>query len=426
MQKLTFYKNVHFIGILGTSMRNLARFTMAFGICVTGSDIAYDGNLPSFLSEIKVKKRFCETDFLDTQLVVFTGAISSDDPEITLCKKLGIETVPRSQYLNALSEQFNTIICVAGTHGKTTTCGMIGKVLKVANLSPAVHMGGEYESFFPFSREYFVTEACEYKRSFLSLTPNVCLILNTEYDHPDCYSSEIEVKEAYLKFARKTDARGVVISDEPLSSGTFNVVIGRDVYPTNVINNDGYYTFTPVVNSQALSPITLRVPGYHNVKNALFCILTCKYLGVNYDYIKQGLEKFEGVHRRYTKLTKKCGEVIVDYAHHPTEIKAVIDTAKAGSRRVRVFFQPHTYSRTKAFFEGFVDALSAADIVYVVEEYPARETPDMGIDALTLYSEVKKYVDGGYLTLSEAKAKLEEPYDVTLVLGAGNISQITD
>ena len=424
MQKLTFYKKIHFIGILGVSMQNLARFSMSFNIGVSGSDDAFCGEKPWFLSDVTIKKAFVAEEFKDVDLVVYSGAITDTHPDMILSRKLNIEMVRRDEFLAKLLEEFDISICVAGSHGKTSTSSMIAEILKVANLRPALHIGGEYGNFFPFSNRYVVSEACEYKRSFLALSPTISVILNTEYDHPDCYATREELREAYLRFARRTKAHGVLISPFYIPNGTENIVIGQDVYAKNIQNDGEYFSFTPVVNGVEKERITLSVPGLHNVQNALFSIAVANHLKVDYKYVKSGLESFLGAKLRYTKKTTPYGDIIVDYAHHPTEIKAVIDTAKLNSHAIRVLFQPHTYSRTKAFYDEFVSVLSACSPLYIVEEYPARETPDMGIDAYQLYLGLRDKTKAYYLTLPEIKGLLNTPYPTTLILGAGNISQI--
>lgn len=407
-------------------MRNLARFTKSFGIAVSGSDDGFLGKKPSFLSEDTIKKEFTTEELKGIELAVYTGAIPDTHPQLLLLKGLGVELIRREEFLAKLLECFKTSICVSGTHGKTTTCGMIGCILKSANLRPAVHMGGEYGDFFPFDYQYAVSEACEYKRSFLKLSPNVCVILNTEYDHPDCYENENAVKEAYLRFSRKTKADGVVISPFPIPSGTQNITVGVDVYAVALEAEGEYYSFIPVIGNIKYDRIKLATTGRHNVDNALFAIAVANYLKIDYANIKSGLESFTGVNLRYTQKNLPCGRVIVDYAHHPSEIKAVVNTAKLSGIEPRVFFQPHTYSRTKAFFNSFVEVLADCSSLYIVEEYPARETPDEGVSAYELFLALKDKTDTRYLTLTEAGDTINSPHPLTLVLGAGNISQITE
>lgn len=425
MQKLNFYKKVHFVGILGVSMRNLARFAMSLGITISGSDDGL-GKLPSFLEGVTIKKEFSDEELKGVQLAVYTGALSDTHPQLMLLKKLGIELVRREEFLAKLLECFKTSICVSGTHGKTTTCGMIGSILKSANLQPAVHIGGDYGDFFPFRYDYIVCEACEYKRSFLSLSPNVCVILNTEHDHPDCYQSEREVKEAFLRFSRKTKADGIVIAPFPIPSGTKTLTVGVDVYAEDIKANGEYYSFIPVISNVKHQRIKLSTTGRHNVDNALFAIAVANHLKIDYAYIKSGLENFTGVNLRYTQKLLPCGRVVVDYAHHPSEIKAVLDTARLSGIEPRVFFQPHTYSRTKAFFDNFVEVLSSCKSLFIIEEYPARETPSDGVSAYQLFLALKDKTEARYLTLSQAFSAINSPHPLTLVLGAGNISQIIE
>lgn len=405
-------------------MRNLARFALSFGAKVTGSDDGYNGINPPFLEEVVIKKRFSEDELTDIDLVVTTSAIPDTHEQLLIIDKLGKKRIKREEFLDIISREFETFITVSGTHGKTTTCGMLGEILNSTNIHPAVHLGGEYGNFFPFSKKVLVSEACEYKKSFLSLTPDVCIILNTEYDHPDCYKSQKEVNDTYLRFARKTKSDGVVISPYPILSGTENLVVGRDIVASKVRLECGTYSFVPVINGVEKERIHLLVPGKHNVQNALFAILVARYLKIDYSHVKSGLERFSGVNLRYTIKTLSCGKVIVDYAHHPSEIGAVLNTVNEIDTTPRVFFQPHTYSRTKAFFNQFVEVLKPCKPLYIVEEYPARESPQDGVDAYTLYLSLKDKTEAYYLTLEEAYEVIKEQHPLTLVLGAGNISQI--
>lgn len=407
-------------------MSVLARFCTHFAISVTGSDARYSNNPPKGLERVKIKKSFSKVDLQNTELVVYTSAIAGSHEELVIAKRLGIECVGRDVFLAKLLEEFKLSICVAGTHGKTTTTSMLGQILKCANLSPALHVGGEYGDFFPFDKNIIVSEACEYKRSFLSLTPDICIILNTEYDHPDCYASQSEVMDAFLHFSRKTKAKGVVISPYPMSSGVENLVVGRDIIAVDIVDTGGYYSFTPIIKGVACEQIRLSVKGRHNVTNALFAILCAYYLKVDYTHIKLGLQSFRGVKLRYTERYLDIGKVIIDYAHHPSEIQATVDTVKCENLPTRVFFQPHTYSRTKAFFNEFVTALTPCNPLYIVEEYPARETPDMGASAYSLYQALKEQTDVCYLTLNQAREEIKKPYPLTLIMGAGNVSDILD
>lgn len=425
MKKLLNYKKIHFVGILGSSMRNLAKITEKFGILISGSDIDYNGES---LGNFVVKKRFSPEELMGVDLVVYSSAVPENDFERKIAQELKIETASRAEFLGKLSQEFRKVIAVSGTHGKTTTSAMIGELLKFLDLSPALHIGGDYKNFFPFKKDYFVTEACEYKNSFLSLTPDISLILNVEYDHPDCFSSLKDVEKSFQAFAQNTKQDGFIISEcgTDFGENKNNLHVFKDIKYEIIGENNGFFSFSPILFEEKLPDVHLKVRGIHNVKNACFALLAVFSLGLPVAPCCKALESFTGAERRYQKVVKNGCEFVVDYAHHPTEIKTAIAVARMDGKRVKVYFQPHTYSRTKALFDEFCEALSLADEVVIIKEFPARETPSCGKNAYELYLALRSTMHCSYVDyIPKDKIFKENTQNTTiLVLGAGDIGEI--
>ena len=426
MKNLINYSKIHFIGILGSSMRNLALFAQNFGISVSGSDKSFTNQ---FISQgILIKKSFAKRELLDVDLAVYSSAIPENNAELRFFKKRGVPCISRAQFLRLLSNEFKTVIAVSGSHGKTTVSAMTAHVFSTLGLSPALHIGGNYKRFFPFSRDFFITEACEYRDSFLTLSPDVGVVLNVEYDHPDYFASLQDVYSSFEKFSKNIRPSGTLIMGKKVLLNAPNTLkVGENAYAQNVREKDGFFSFTPIIDGKVLPDITLSTQGEHNVKNALIVLLIAKACGLDLSCVCFALRSFTGVDRRFQKVIKNNKEYILDYAHHPTEIKATIDTAKLFKKPVTVYFQPHTFSRTKALLDEFCSVLTTADKVVIVQEFPSREGKEMGVSAYELFLKINPYIPSIYQTLSEAKERiLQEDTDknTVLVLGAGDIDTI--
>lgn len=426
MENLTNYSKIHFIGILGSSMRNLAVFAQKFGISVSGSDKNFTNQF--IAPDITINKSFDYHALCDVDLVVYSSAIPENDRELCYFKSRGVQCISRAQFLRLLSKQFKTVIAVSGSHGKTTVSAMTAHVFSMLGLSPALHIGGNYKQFFPFSQDFFITEACEYRDSFLSLSPDVGVVLNVEYDHPDYFASFQDVYSSFEKFVKNIPSSGTLITGKNvLLEAPNSLKIGKNAYAQNVREKNGFFAFTPVIDDEILPEVTLSVPSYHNVENALIVLLIAKACGLNLSLSCKALSSFSGVDRRFQKVVKDNKEYILDYAHHPTEIKATIDTARLFKKPVTVYFQPHTYSRTKALIQEFCQVLTTADEVVIVQEFPSRENKEMGVSAYELFLKISPFVPSIYQTIIDAKERiLKEDTDkhTVLVLGAGDIDTI--
>lgn len=431
MKNLLEYKKVHFIGILGSSMSNLALLSKALGLYVSGSD-KRSSDLLSLLKDhhIDAYVGHRPDTAIKSDLIVYTAAIHKCDPELQACIRNGIECVNRAEFLGKFCELFENVIAVSGTHGKSTVTAMLGEIFKSAGLNPCVHLGGVYKTFRNFDKKFLITEACEYKESFLSIKSDFPIILNIESDHPDYFKSMTDLYSAFGKFANNSKQNAPIITQEHINitDSRKSYKVGRDAYALSLSEQFGFYSFTPYILGKKYPTVTLKVRGEHNVTNALFALLVSALNNIDPIIATTGLENFYGVDRRYQTVKKINGaEIVLDYAHHPTEIKAAIKTAKLYSKKVTVYFQPHTYSRTEKLFSSFLTAFDDADEVIIIEEYPARETPDMGKSAKELADALFLRKKCKYASLENAKKfLLNSTYvdETVLLLGAGNIDSL--
>jgi len=423
MKNLKECKKLYFLGILGSSMKNLALLCTKRGISVCGCDITYDGITDH--NELNVVTEPCEKDFNGVDAVVYSSAIPKDSKAFILAKNSGAELLSRGEFLYNFSSIFKTVIAISGTHGKTTVTSMIGKIFTDSNKSPAVHIGGDW-TITEYEYDYFITEACEYKNNFLTLRPDISVVLNAEYDHPDCFSSKEDVLRAFLSFVRNTKPEGVVFSKENFEIPARLYLTDDVAKAENLNQKNGYFSFTPVIFSKKYDHVALSIRGEHNVYNALVALLVCYTAGIDMQIACKSLSEYKGVNRRYQTINKYGREFILDYAHHPTEIDCSIKTAKLHGEKVSVYFQPHTYSRTEALFDDFVKVLSQADQLTIVEEFQARESADMGVSAYKLYQALNKIRPTRYLEKEQLKhaimSEKDNPYTI-LLLGAGDIDK---
>lgn len=401
---------VHFVGINGVSMRFLASLCRARGVEVSGSDITLSGHKASYV--------------VGADAVVYSYAISADNVEILEAKKLGIPMLSRAELLGVLSKEYGEVLAVSGTHGKTTTTAMLAAALR--HLNPTCHVGGSVNGVCGNigGGSLFITEACEYRESFLSLAPDYAVVLNVQLDHADYYGSYQRFYTAFEKFTAQSKTALVCGDNEARTlrgkerTFTFGLKPHNDYYAHIVSELNGYYTFEVFCRDKKLADITLSVRGEHNVLNAMAVIAYCHLSGRDFCDI-QG---FTGVDRRFEALCKiGKAEIISDYAHHPHEIECTLELAKKIYRSVFVVFEPHTYTRTAAFSKEFASALSIADECLLLPVYPAREEPIPGVDS----SLIGKY--GGFMvasSYSEAQkilARNMSEYDCVLFMGAGTV-----
>ncbi len=404
---------IHFIGINGVSMRALADFMRLRGHEVTGSDMSNGGHSA---------KNVCGCD-----LVVYTNAVPPDNVEIQAAKRLDIPVIERATFLGEYSRKFKKVVAIAGCHGKSTAAAMTGEALYP--LFPTVHVGVCGASHGG-SDSVFVTEACEYRRSFLHLSPSIGVILNIGYDHPDSYRDMNELIGAYKLFAENCD-RILINGEDPACKTVRGITFGlspSDYYSARNIKSDcGYRTFDFYVNGAKKAHVKPNAAGAHNVMNALAALSVCDMLGVPAHIAASRLELFGGLPRRFERLGIACGKtVFTDYAHHPDEIRATIALAREMFPSVAVVFQPHTYSRTAALLDEFAAALSAADAVILMPVFAAREKPSDGVDSDALYKKLDRLGANAYLAKTAEEIEgLCKPMTqkAVLFLGAGDIDR---
>ena len=435
-------KYIHFIGIGGISMSGLATLTLKKKIKVSGSDVKDSDvlhKLKNLGATIFIGHKASNISYQD--LVVFTGAIKKDNAEMVEAKKLGIPCIERSEYLGYLSSKFQVAIAVAGTHGKTTTTAMLSKCFLDAKLCPEIHLGGCVDFLkgsVKSGKNIFITEACEYRESFLKLKRNYAVILNMEADHLDYYKTFKSMQSSFVKFANRSNT--LITSCEIANKYKFKcsrvLTISLNDSTANycaknlILSKNGGYSFEVYKNGTFFYNFTLKILGKFNVYNALSVIAICDEFNINKVNIYQSLLTFKGVKRRLEYIGELNNlKVIHDYAHHPTEIENVLNGFRdVFSGELIVVFQPHTYSRTKDLLNEFVKVLSSniIDKLILVPTYPAREKKEDGVSASELAQVLKKKRQHiYYMSLKKAKKFLCDYSNASniavLVLGAGDI-----
>lgn len=412
MYQIKFNKpeHIHFIGIGGISMSGLAEILLGAGFTVSGSDTK-PSDLTAHLENMGAKIFYgqCAENISSTySCVVYTAAIHTDNPEYTRCVELNLPMLSRAQLLGQIMKNYKTAIAVSGTHGKTTTTSMISSVLLAAQADPTISVGGILEAIGGNIRvgksDTFITEACEYTNSFLSFYPTMSIILNIEEDHMDFFKDLDDIMNSFHLFAKRLPEDGVLIINKEIKNYeavtedlsckviTYGMDASCDYYAENIsYNTQACGQFDVMYHGECLGHISLNVTGKHNVSNALSAIAAGRYLNIPMEQIRSGLSGFTGTNRRFQYRGTLNGVTIIDdYAHHPTEIRATLEAAKNyPHREIWCVFQPHTYTRTKAFLKDFAAALSLADHVVLADIYAARETDTLGISSLTLQREIE-------------------------------------
>ena len=453
---------VHFIGIGGISMSGLAQILLHRGIAVTGSDWLESRAVDHLrILGAAICVPHSASIITGQTLVVHTAAIPADNPEMVEARRLGIPIMDRARFLGNLAEGYGNTVAVSGTHGKTTSTGMIATVMMTADLNPTIHIGGMLASIGGNTRfggtGLFVMEACEYKNSFLQFHPNHALILNIEADHLDFFRDLDDVLAAFAQYSRNVPLSGTLVLNlddagcrtlasrldrtytgfqltAPDSGDGIRTAAGGPVYhAANLAYDHGYARFDACLADKCLARIVLAVPGRHNASNALGCFALCHQAGLGPDLIADGLARFTGTGRRFEYRGETGGvDIIDDYAHHPTEIAATLDTAAFMTKgRIICVFQPHTYTRTRELFKDFVEVLGKADEAILLDIYAARE-PDLGlVHARDLVESILKTGRHAAYASSFAEAadmvrKLANPGDLVITMGAGDVGRVAD
>ena len=420
--KLSLPQHVYLVGIGGVSMSGIAEHLHLLGHHVCGSDRTpndYTKRLQSL--GVDVQRESASVAGFD--LVVKTSAVKNDHPQIVEAKALGIPIALREEILGAIFDGYSTRIAICGTHGKTTATAMLHHVLERCKVSHTAFIGGSY-----LGRNYFggdgivVAEACEYNASFLHLHPTHTLCLNIEYDHPDCYQSVADVERAFQKLFEQSQR---VVLPQNLQKLAPRGVFWDDFVAKNIFATDHRTTFDLLHKGHFVGKIRLPIVGEHNVKNALAVVALCHELKLPLLAVCHALCSFCGVERRWTEVDYKC-KLVCDYAHHPTEIATTVKTAQSITKgNVVCIFQPHTFTRTKAFWKHFATCFCGVTVV-CLPIYPAREKPIEGVTSQNLTAFAKQIgIDAYYCdTFDQAKRFVESitaKSDTILILGAGDV-----
>ena len=407
---------IHFIGSRGASISQLMKITRNLGVEVSGHD-ALDS---------------CQPLSVNADAIVYSSAVKPDNPILVRAQELSIPTLDRSVFLGKLAKIFNNVYAVAGCHGKTTTTAMLWQTL--SHVNPTVHLGGEYSAIdatnYGINREIFITEACEYKKSFLTLHPTVAVINNIDLDHTDCYGSIDETVSAFKQFCNNCKTVIVNGDDEKCANLSHNALtfgLGENCNfrALSVTKNElNQYSYSLFVFGQFIGEISLSVSGIHNLYNSLGAVALALLHGVNFSLIQKNISLFNGVKRRCELIYDKSIQIYTDYAHHPNEIVATIDALKNQHGKTIVVFQPHTYSRLKDLFDGFISAFEKADTLVLCPVYASRESVAT-ISSIDLLNKINVPADKHYFADFEQVFyfldKTVKRDDTILFLGAGNI-----
>ena len=438
-------KRGYLIGIGGVSMAPLAEVLHGEGLSISGSDMSRSEKVTELEGKgIHVNiGHHAENVTPDLDFIVRTAAVRDDNPEIRAAHELGIPVFERTQAWGTIMKAYRTALCISGTHGKTTTTSMCTHILMAAEKDPTVMIGGTLPLLQAGHRvgkgDTIVLESCEYYDSFLSFFPTIAVILDIEADHLDYFKDLDAVKASFRKFAELVPPDGFVIANAD-DANTMDALAGLDrqmltfglsedaeVRAVNIVSNGAQTEFDVVRNGRLFAHLELRVPGVHNVKNALAATAAAMVIGISPTAVKYGLAGFSGANRRFEFKGKFNGaDVYDDYAHHPGELKALLDAVEPlGYKRTVVVFQPHTYSRTQALFDDFVEQLKRPDLTYLAEIYAAREKNTLGISSEDLAKQIPNSLFfPSFEELEKALAWTVMPGDLVLTVGAGDVYRI--
>lgn len=443
---------IHFIGIGGISMSGLAEIMHDNGHIVSGSDMKHS-KVSDHLETLGLTIHYGHSqDNIadDLDMVVYTAAIASDNPELVAAKEHCGTVVTRSKFLGLLMQSYDFPICVSGTHGKTTTTSMLAHGLLAANLNPTITVGGILKAIHGNihlgAQKYFLTEACEYCDSFLDFFPKIGIILNIEEDHMDYFKDIHQIRNSFQKFSCKIPENGFLaingdiddlntfLSPVTCTVETFGFDSTCDWYADNIVYNDcACASFDVYYKNNLKGHISLNAPGKHNISNCLSVCSVCNFLGIDLSILDEGLNSFAGADQRF-EIKGHIHDITIvdDYAHHPTEIAASLNVASVyPHNNLYLVFQPHTYTRTKAFLDDFAKVLSKVDNVIVTDIYAAREKNPGDIHAKDIVEKIHSLGKNAvYISDFDEIANylLEHciPNDLVITMGAGNVNQIAD
>ncbi len=440
-------RSIHFVGIAGVGMSGIAEVLLAHGFQVSGSDLV-QGETTRRLTELGAEIRLghAASNVHGADVVVFSSAVSRDNPELREARLRGIPVIPRAEMLAELM-RLQDGIAIAGSHGKTTTTSLVATVLRAAQLDPTVIIGGKLNMLGSGAAlgkgRLLVAEADESDGSFLHLTPVISVITNIDAEHLDHYRDHEAVKDAFVQFANRVPFYGLVVAclDHPHVQdilpriekrvATYGLAAQADYAARDLVVEGLSTRFELTRRGQPLGRFEVRMPGMHNVLNALATIAVSDELGIGHGVLREALATYAGVQRRFTVLGEHRGITVVDdYGHHPTEIELTLEAARrAYGRRLVVAFQPHRYSRTHHLFDELTRAFNLADVLLVTDVYPAGEAPIAGADSASLVEAIRAH---GHRDVTYVKERVElagcllkrsHPGDIVITLGAGSITR---
>lgn len=440
-------KDVHFVGVGGVGMSGIAEILLALGFGVSGSDLRPSGTterLQALGAKIWIGHHRDHLEKAD--VVVFSSAVSADNPELIAARDRMIPIIPRAEMLGELM-RMQTSVTVAGMHGKTTTTSMIASVLSTAGLDPTVVIGGKLDTLGSGARlgqgDLLVAEADESDRSFLKLFPTIAVVTNLDLEHLDCYSSLEEIRATFLEYINRIPFYGyaIVCLDDPQVQSIIPHIKKRFItygLSTQAVFHAGRPRFDGPISSfdvykedRKLGEIRLPMPGVHNIVDSLAAIAVADVFDIPFAKIKEALDAFPGVQRRFTLRGKAAGVTVIDdYGHHPTEIRAVLQAARQiAPSRIAVLFQPHRYSRTEGLFDEFLTCFNDADLLYVMDIYAASEKPIEGVTGSALCRGIHerghkavRFLPDRESIPGEVAADLQ-PGDMLITLGAGDVTR---
>lgn len=451
MVNLSDYKKIHCIGIGGIGLSAIAEILLSRGYRVSGSDMRESEITEKLIEDgARIFLGHRARNVEDTDLVIYSAAVGSDNPELARADELGIPAITRAQALGALMDEYESSIAISGTHGKTTTTSMVSLILKNAEKSPTILVGGNLSEIngnvYVGENRYFVTEACEYMDSFLSLKPKIEIILNIDSDHLDYFKDVEHIARSFDKFARLVPENGAVIAydanpfvkrviEDLPNAITFGLNESCDYYASDIdFDGEGMPSFKVNHGGRQLCEIKLSVPGEHNILNALASFVCCHILDVDVDDIVKTLNAFKGTQRRFDILGKTLTgiKIIDDYAHHPTEIKATLSAVKnMKHNNLWCLFQPHTYTRTMALMDDFATSFEVADKIVLAEIYAAREKNIHRVSSKTMMNKIKEadpskevYFFRDFDEIANFVYNNAEEGDLVLTMGAGDIYKV--
>ena len=450
MKRILIDKNsIHFIGVGGVSMSGLAEILLKEGYNVSGSDINYSDSIRHLETlGLTFYKEHNAENVISADAVVYTSAVKEDNPEMVEASRLGKEIISRATLLGYIMNGYKKSIAVAGTHGKTTVTSMISYIFEKLLCDPTILVGAHLDIIDGNMKlgksDYFIAEACEYFRSFLSFYPFAATILNVEPDHLDYYKDADDYHSAYYEFLQNVNKDGFVIvcsEDKDLMKIVENIpqkvltygINQGDFTAKNICTTKDSTTYSLLYKEETICKVKLFLHGNHNILNSMAALANAYVFGLNMQKAADALLDFKGASRRFEyRGTLSGADIYDDYAHHPTEIKATIETAKEKTAgKIICVFQPHTYSRTKAFFDQFAQAFKGVDTLILADIYAAREKDDGSITSKMLADKIKAslpdcYYIGSFDEIDKKIKSIAGENDTVLVMGAGDIVNLTD